>query len=73
MISKKEVKNVRSFSSAHYQTYGVNVQAAYNHSCQFTFIGVSDPGVMGDQDAVKKCSLSKLIEKLPGLYKLCQT
>jgi DDE superfamily endonuclease len=66
--SKKEVKNVRSFFSGHYQTYGVNVQAACNHHCQFTFIGVAGPGVMGDRDAVKMCSLSKMIENLPGLY-----
>jgi DDE superfamily endonuclease len=66
--SKKVVKNVRSFFSGHYQTYGVNVQAACNLHCQFTFIGVAGPGVMGDQDAVKMCSLSKMIENLPGLY-----
>jgi hypothetical protein len=66
--SKKEVKNVRSFFSGHYQTYGVNVQAACDHNCCFTFIGVAGPGVMGDRDAVKMIRLSELIERLPGLY-----
>jgi hypothetical protein len=31
--SKKEVKNVRSYFSGHYQNYGVNVQAACDHHC----------------------------------------
>ena len=37
-----------SAASGHYQAYGVNVQAACDHHCQFTFIGVAGPGVMGD-------------------------
>ena len=46
--SKKEAKNVRSFFSGHYQTYGMNIQAACDHLCRFTFLGVAGPGVMSD-------------------------
>ena len=47
--SKKEVHNVQSYFSGHYQTYGVNIQAACDHNCHFLFIGITGPGVMGDQ------------------------
>ena len=46
--SKKEVHNVQSYFSSHYQTYGVNIQAACDHNCQYLFIGIAGPGVMGD-------------------------
>ena len=45
---KKEVHNVQSDFSSHYQTYGVNIQAACDHNCQFLFIAIAGPGVMGD-------------------------
>ena len=66
-LSKKEVHNVKSYFSGHYQMYGINIQAACNHNCRFLFIGVGGPGVMGDREAVKESGLSKLVEKLPGL------
>ena len=66
--SQNEVKNVRSFFSGHYQTYGVNVQAVCDHNCCFLFIGVAGPGVMGDRDAINQVSLGSLIEELPGLF-----
>jgi hypothetical protein len=66
--SKKEAKNVRSFFSGHYQTYGINVQASCDHNCKFTFIGVAGPGVLGDREAIRQIPLFDLIEKLPGLF-----
>ena len=66
--SKKEVNNVRSFFSGHYQTHGLNIQAACEHHCRFTFLGVAGPGVMGDRDAINTVKLGKLVEGLPGLY-----
>lgn len=63
--AKREVKNVKSFFSGHYQCYGVNVQAVADHECRFTFIAFSGPGVMGDRDAVNQTSLGELIEGLP--------
>ena len=51
---KKEVHNIKSYFSGHYQTYGINIQAACDHNCRFLFIGVGGPGVMGDREAVKE-------------------
>ena len=64
---KKEVHNVKSYFSGHYQTYDIKIQAVCDHNCHFLFIGVGGPGVMGDREAVKESGLSKLVEKLPGL------
>ena len=64
---KKEVHNVKSYFSGHYQTYGINVQAACDHNCHFLFIGVGGPGIMGDREAVKESGLYDLVKKLPGL------
>ena len=44
---KEGVHNVQSYFSSHYQTYGVNIQAACDHNCQFLFIGIAGSGVMG--------------------------
>ena len=46
--SKKEVHNVWLYFSGHYQTYGVNIQAACDHNCRFLFIGDAGPGIMGE-------------------------
>jgi hypothetical protein len=66
--SKHEVKNVRSFFSGHYQCYGVNIQAACDHHCRFINFAFAAPGVTGDRDAIKQCSLYQLIECLPTGY-----
>ena len=64
---KKEVHNVKSYFSCHYQTYGINVQAACDHNCCFLFIGVGGPGTICDREAVKDSGLYDIVEKLPGL------
>ena len=66
--SKREVKNVRSFFSGHFQTHGLNIQGACDHHCRFTFLGVAGPGVMGDRNAISMVKLGSLVEGLPGLY-----
>ena len=66
--SKKEARNVKSFFSGHYQTYGVNVQAACDHNCGFSFVGVAGPGVMGDREALNQIPLGRMVENLPGMY-----
>ena len=63
--SSAEVGNVRSYFSGHYQCHGVNIQAACDHLCRFTFIGVAGPGVMPDRDAIHQISLGDLIDRLP--------
>ena len=66
---KAQVKgNVKSFYSGHYQTYGMNVQAACDHQCRFQFIGVAGPGVMGDREAINQVELGTMIQSLPGMY-----
>ena len=57
---KKEVHNIKSYFSGHYQTYGINIQAACGQNCHFLLVGVSGPGVMGDREAVKEPSLTAL-------------
>ena len=64
---KKEVHNVKSYFSGHYQMYDINIQAVCDHNCCFLFIGVGGPGIMGDREAVKESGLYDLVEKLPGL------
>jgi DDE superfamily endonuclease len=66
--SKREVTNVRSFFSGHYQTYGVNIQAACDHNSRFVFIGVAGPGVMGDRQALNQVDLGRMVQNLPGFY-----
>ena len=66
--SKKEVHNVHPYFSGHYQTYGVNILAACDHNCCFLFISVAQPGVMGHQQAVVECGLSKLLKALSDCY-----
>jgi hypothetical protein len=66
--SKKQVSNVRSFYSGHYNTYGMNIQGACDHHSRFVFLGVAGPGVLGDRDAVFQCPLGNMIENLPGLF-----
>lgn len=63
--AKDEVKNVRSFFSGHYQCYGVNIQAAADHHSRFIHYSFAAPGVTGDRDAIKQCSLFDLVESLP--------
>ena len=66
--SKDEAKNVRSFFSGHYQAYGVNVQAAADHHCRFTFVGVAGPGVMPDREAITRTPLHQMVASLPGNF-----
>lgn len=66
--NRSEVKNVRSFFSGHYQCYGVNIQAVADHNSRFIFFAFAAPGVTGDRDAMKQCSLHDLVEGLPRGY-----
>ena len=67
--SSKEVGNVKSFFSGHYQMYGINVQAACDHHCRFTSVCISAPGGTNDIAAFRKTPLQKLVNELPvGKY-----
>jgi hypothetical protein len=67
--SSNEVGNVKSFFSGHYQTYGINVQAACDHHCRFISVCVAAPGGTNDIAAFRKTPLHKHIDALPvGKY-----
>jgi len=38
-----ETGNVKSYFSGHYQTYGINIQAACDHKCRFVYAAVAAP------------------------------
>jgi len=63
--NKKEVPNVRSFFSGHYQCYGVNIQAVADHHSRFVFFAVAGPGVIKDREAARGCALKKMLDNLP--------
>ena len=65
----KEVGNVKSYFSGHYQCYGVNVQAVTDHHSRLIFFAFASPGVTADRDAVRHCGLDHLINSLP--FGLC--
>jgi hypothetical protein len=56
--SKKEVQNVRSFFSGHYQCYGINIQAAADHHSRFIHFAFAAPGVTFRYLCYWRCSLS---------------
>ena len=63
--NRKEVPNVRSFFSGHYQCCGVNIQAVSDHHSRFIFFAVAGPGIAKDRKAVRGCALKDIAEKLP--------
>ena len=67
--SKNKTGNVKAYFSGHYQTYGINVQAACDSRCRFVYCAPIAPGGANDITAFRKTGLSKVIESLPvGTY-----
>jgi hypothetical protein len=67
--SSKETGNVKSFFSGHYQTYGINVQAACDSKCRFISICIAAPGGCNDIAAFRRTPLHELVQQLPmGKY-----
>jgi hypothetical protein len=61
--------HVKSYFSGHYQTYGINVQAACDAHCQFVYASLAAPGGTNDIVAFRKTSLFQKINSLPiGKY-----
>ena len=55
-----------SFFSGHYQTYGINVQAACDAKCRFiTSVCVAASGGTNDIAAFRKCPLFQQVQRLP--------
>jgi DDE superfamily endonuclease len=67
--SADETGHVKSYFSGHYQTYGINVQAACDRHGRFVFASLAAPGGANDIAAFRRTGLSDLIEALPiGKY-----
>ena len=60
--STKEVGNVKSFFSGHYQDYGLNVQACCDVNLRFNYFAVAAPGGTNDVVAFANTQLQNLIE-----------
>ena len=65
---KKLVGNQRQYYSGHYKKFGINIQAACDHECKFTYFALAGPGSMNDKVAVNECSLGTLISRLPQCF-----
>jgi len=64
-----ETGNVKAYFSGHYQTYGINVQAACDAQCRFVFAALAAPGGANDISAFRKTELNTYIQNLPlGKY-----
>ena len=63
--ASSETGNFKPYFSGHYQTYGINVQAACDHKCRFVYAALAAIGEENDVAAFKKTQLSQMIQKLP--------
>jgi hypothetical protein len=63
--SSKETPNVKAFYSGHYNTYGMNVQAACDHRSRFVSACIAAPGSSSDLFAYGKTNLSQQVNNLP--------
>ena len=67
---RTEVGNVRAYYSGHYETFGLNCQAACDVRLKFLYFAVVAPGKTNDNAAYPLCvQLRRAIQSLPlGLY-----
>jgi hypothetical protein len=56
-----EVGNVKSFFSGHYQTFGIDVQAACDSNCKFVSVNIAAPGGTNDIAAFRKTPLAEIV------------
>ena len=65
-----EVGNVKAFFSGHYQTHGINVQAACDSNCKFVSVCNAAPAGSNDIAAFRKTPLAGIVSnKIPvGKY-----
>jgi len=60
-----ETGNVKAYFSGHYQTYGINMQAACDHHCRFVYAALAAPGGANDIAAYRKVYFSEMVQNLP--------
>ena len=67
--SPDETGHVKSYFSGHYQTYGINVQAACDSKCWFVYAALVAPGGLNDIAAFCETKLHAKMNSLPwGKY-----
>ena len=67
--SVEETANQIAYYSGHYNTNGINVQAACDSHCRFVYVALAAPGSSSDLVALRKTTLSDKIANLPlGRY-----
>ena len=73
MPTRAEVANQLAYYSGHYESYGVNCQAAVQADLQFRYFGVHGPGNTNDLITYPRAvELHNAITSLPvGLYAVC--
>ena len=66
----RETRNVKAYFSGHYQSYGINIQAACDHKCRFVYVGVAALGGVNDISAFRKTKLSEIIQNLTTKWQI---
>ena len=61
--AKDETGDVKAYFSGHYQTYGINVQAACDHKCRLVYDALAAPGDANDIAAFIKTQISQMVQK----------
>lgn len=59
------VTNVRSYYSGHHHTIGINMQAACDEECRFTYAAIAGPGSANDRVAIQETKLYGLMNNMP--------
>jgi len=54
--SRSEIGNIKAYFSGHYQTHGINVQAACDHECRFVYAALTARGGANDIAAFRNCN-----------------
>jgi len=62
--SKSATGNLKAYFSGHYQTYGINIQAACGHQCRFVYAALAAHRGSNDIAAYRKTQFSQMFQKL---------
>ena len=54
-----------AYFSGHYQTYGINIQAACDHQCRCVYASLAAPGGANDIAVYRKTQFSQMVQNLP--------
>ena len=62
--SSSETGTIKAYFSGHYQSYGINVQAACDYECRLVYAALDSPGGANDIASLRKTKCSHVIHKL---------